>query len=68
MNQLAKRRVLNKIYELKDMLKTLTDEVKDCYEFGRRSGEFFEVSDLVRFIRPVMVAGGCVILKAGVYQ
>ena len=68
MNQLAKRRVLEKIYELKDMLKTLTDKVKGCYEFGRRSGEFFERGDLVGFIHPVYIQGGHVLPKGEVEE
>ena len=68
MNQLAKRCVLTKLYELEDMLAELTTEVKDCYEFGRRSGEFFEVGDLVGFIHPVYLQGGCVVSKGEVEE
>ena len=68
MNQQAKRRVLEKVYELEDMVKALTDEVKGCYEFGRRSGKFFEHGDLVRFIHPVYIQGGHVLPKGEVEE
>ena len=67
MNKAAKCRVLMKIYQLEDMLTKLTSEVKECYEFGRRSGEFFEVGDLVGFFHPVAVAG-CVVQKGEVEE
>ena len=68
MNQQVKCRVLEKVYELEDMVKALTEEVKSCYEFGRRSGEFFEVGDLVGFIHPVYLPGGYVLLKGEVEE
>ena len=43
MNKPMKRHLLKKIDQLKEMLKKLTCEVKECYKFGRRSGKFFEV-------------------------
>ena len=67
MNKAAKRHVLQKIYELEDMLAKLTSEVKECYEFGRRTGEFFEIGDLVRFIYPVALAG-CVVSRSEVEE
>ena len=57
MNKPTKRRLIKKIDQLEEILKKLTCEVKECYEFGRRSGEFFEVGDTVGFIHPMMLAG-----------
>ena len=67
MKKVAKRRVLTKIYELKDMLAKLTTEVKDCYEFGRHSGKFFEVGDLVGFIHLVALQS-CVVERGEVEE
>ena len=58
MNQQAKSRILGKLFDLEDQIKAAIDEVKTCYEWGRRSGEFFERGDLVGFYNPVAIKNG----------
>ena len=67
MNKATKRRILTEIYQLEEMLTKLNHEVKDCYEFGRRSGKFFEVGDLVGINHPVAFSG-CVVYKGNVEE
>ena len=67
MNKPTKCRILKRINELKGMLKELTCEVEDCYEFGRRAGEFFEVGDMVGFNHPKFLPG-CKFYKGKVEQ
>ena len=68
MNQQAKREILERVYQLEDMIKALVDEVKSCYEFGRRSGEFFERGDLVGFFNPVNIHKGYQLSKGEVEE
>ena len=68
MNQLAKCCVLESLHELEDLVKATIDEVEDCYEFARRSGEFYEPGDLVGFLYPVFIQDGHTISKGEVEE
>ena len=41
-------------------------EVEDCYEFGQRSGEFYEVGDLVGLLEPHQLEAGHYVSKGEV--
>ena len=58
MNKPMKRCILKRINDLEEMLKELTCEVEDWYEFGRRAREFVDkVGDTVGFNRPKFLPG-----------
>ena len=57
MNKPTKRGILKRINEVEEMLKELTFEVEECYEFGRCAREFFEVGDTVGFNHPRFLPG-----------
>ena len=68
MNQTAKRRVLKKLYNLEELVRNTIEDVEDCYEFGSRTGEFFQVGDLVGFRCPVFIHKGVSITKGEVKE
>ena len=67
MNKPTKCHILKKINELEEMLKELTFEVGECYEFGRRAREFIEVGDTVGF-NHLKFLPGCKFCKGKVEQ
>ena len=68
MNQSAKQRVLKKLYDLEELVRNTIEEVEECYEFGRGTGKFFEVGDLVGFHCPVFIHRGSSISKGEVEE